>query len=273
MTNRDRRGFTLVEILVVLVLGTFILMAIYQTLQTNTRAYAANNARAQGQQTLRAGVDVLSGELREISTAEGDLLDMGSDSLRIRAQRTYGLVCAVDYSTSPATITSFRVGPTFEVGDSVFVFHDSDPELSSDDEWFGGEVTAAAENLNCSGSFSQTLSIPMLQTAATAAPPDSVRVGAPIRGFETYTIGQYSIDGEAFLARREEGSANPDPLVGPVLEDGGVSFRYLDSRGQVTNVATEVAQIEVTLRYESAMQNLPSGPVSDSVVVRVFPRN
>jgi hypothetical protein len=179
----------------------------------------------------------------------------------------------VDYSTSPATVTSFRVGPTFEVGDSVFVFHDNNIERSSDDEWFAGEVTAATENLNCSGSLSQTLSIPMLQTVATAASPDSVRVGAPIRGFKTYTIGQYSIDGESFLARREEGAAYPDPLVGPVLDEGGVAFRYLDSRGQVTNVATEVAQIEVTLRYESAMQNLPSGPVSDSVVVRIYPRN
>ncbi|NNM03492.1 MAG: prepilin-type N-terminal cleavage/methylation domain-containing protein, partial [Gemmatimonadetes bacterium] len=89
MNVQGRRGFTLVELLVVLVLGTFILLATYQTLATNTRVYAANSARTLGQQALRAGVAVLSGELREISPREGDLIEMGPDSLRIRAQRPY----------------------------------------------------------------------------------------------------------------------------------------------------------------------------------------
>ncbi len=273
MNAHGRLGFTLVELLVVLVLGSLVLLAGYQTLATNTRVYAANTARAQGQQTLRAGVDILFGELREISTQGGDLLEMESHSLKIRAQREYGLVCAVDYSSSPVRITSYIVGPAFQAGDSIFVFHDNDPDLSSDDEWFVGLVTAVTQNTTCGGGPSQALSIPMLRTTATASPPDTVRVGAPIRGFDTYTFGQYSIGEESFLARLEEGSDGPDPLVGPVLPSGGVSFRYLDTRGQVTTNPTDVAQIEVTLRYESEMRDFQSEQISDSVVVRVYPRN
>jgi len=273
MNNHPEKGFTLVELLVVMVLGSILLLATYQVLTTNTRVYAANTARAQGQQTLRAGVDVLSGELREISTAGGDLLAMGSDSLTIRAQRTFGLVCAVDYSGSPVKVTSFTVGPSFAVGDSIFVFHDNNVDLASDDEWFGGVVSGVSWSMACSGGPSQVLSIPMLKTTATASPPDSVRVGAPLRGFETMTLGAYTFGEETFLGRRVEGSSSPDPLVGPLLDSRGVTFRYLDSRGQVTTVDTLVAQIEITLRYESDMKTFQSMPVSDSVLVRVFPRN
>ncbi|MGD2124325.1 MAG: prepilin-type N-terminal cleavage/methylation domain-containing protein [Gemmatimonadota bacterium] len=282
MNTWNQKGFTLVELLVVLVLGTLVLLATYETLSTNTRVYAANTARSQGQQTLRAGADILSGELREISIPGGDLIDIGDDSVKFRAQRTFGLVCAVDYSASPPTITSFRVGPAFEAGDTVFVFHDNDPDLSSDDEWFSGVVTAVAldvgstdllQNNACGGSPSQTLSIPMLRTTATGAPPDTVRVGAPIRGFDTFTLGLYSFDGEPYLARRAEESTEPDPLVGPLLASGGVAFRYFDSSGGVTKKPAEVTQIEVTLRYESQMRNFQSEPISDSVVVRVYPRN
>jgi prepilin-type N-terminal cleavage/methylation domain-containing protein len=273
MNSDTRRGFTLVELLVVLVLGTVLLLATYQVLATNTRVYAANTARALGQQTLRAGVDILTGELREISTIGGDLLEMGPDSLTIRAQRTFGLVCAVDYAGSPVRVTSFIVGPAFEMGDSILVFHDNEIELASDDEWFGGVVSSVSANTICSGSPSQTLAIPMLSTTASGSPPDSVRVGAPLRGFETITLGAYPLGGETFLGRRVNGASDADPLVGPLLDSRGVTFRYLDSRGQVTTVATDVAQIEITLRYESDMKTFQSKPVSDSVVVRVYPRN
>jgi prepilin-type N-terminal cleavage/methylation domain-containing protein len=273
MNNQPRSGFTLVELLVVLVLGMFVLLATYQVLVSNTRVYAANTARAQGQQTLRGGVDILSGELREISTAGGDLLEMGTDSLTIRAQRTFGLVCAVDYTASPVRITSYSIGPIFEMGDSIFVFHDNEAALASDDEWFGGTVSSVSANTDCSGSSSQVLAVPSLRTTATASPPDSVRVGAPIRGFETLTLGEYTFDGETFLGRRVAGSAEADLLVGPLLDSRGVTFRYLDNRGQVTTVPTDVAQIEITLRYESDMKTFQGVPVSDSVLVRVFPRN
>lgn len=273
MNSHPREGFTLVELLVVLVLGTFLLLATYQVLSTNTRVYAANTARAQGQQTLRGGVDILSGELREISTIGGDLVEMGTDSLTIRAQRTFGLVCAVDYGGSPVRVTSYTVGPAFEMGDSIFVFHDNNVEIASDDDWLGGVVTSVSANTICSGSPSQTLAIPMLGTAASAISPDSVRVGAPLRGFETLTLGAYNFDGETFLGRRVDGSSSPDPLVGPILDSRGVTFRYLDNQGVVTTVPTDVAQIEITLRYQSDMKTFQSMPVSDSVLVRVFPRN
>lgn len=273
MKTSSRTGFTVVELLVVVVLGALILMTAYQVLAINTRVYAVNGARVQGQQTLRGGLEVLSGELREISARGGDLIEMGTDSLTIRAQREFGLVCDVNYGGGLAQLTAIRVGPAFSVGDSVFVFHDNDPDLASDDEWFGGTVSGVSASTACGGNPSQVLTLPFVSAAAGAFNPDSVRVGAPVRGFDVFTYGQYEVDGEAYLARRKRGDPDPSLLVGPLPASGGLSFQYLDEQGQVTTVDTLVAQIELTLRYETALRSFNNELVADSVLLRIYPRN
>jgi len=278
MNAYRRRGFTLVELLVVVVLGSILAIAIYQVLETNTRAHAVISARIQGQQTLGGAVDILSGELREISSQGGDLIVMGAHTLTFRAQRTFGLVCGVDYVGSSPEITAFRVGPTFQAGDSIFLLHDNDPDRASDDEWFGGTVTAVDTAVACVGSGgsqfpAQTLRVPFVGATATAFPPDSVRVGAPVRGFAVFTYGQYEMEGETYLGRQSRGASSPDPLIGPILPSGGVAFRYLDRLDRVTTVGTEVAQIEITLRFQAALQNFQNETVSDSILVRVNLRN
>ncbi len=223
MIAPGRRGFTLVELLVVVILGSLILMASYQVLATNTRIYALNGARVQGQGTLRGALEVLSGELREISTVGGDLIWMGADSLTIRAQRAFGLVCSVNYAVSPVKITALQVGPRFRVGDSVFVFHDNDPGRASDDRWFGGSVSAVDATATCGGQQAQTLSLPFLRVTATALPPDSVRTGAPVRGFDVFTYGIYHLEGGSYLGRRARGMSDPDLLAGPLPSAGGLT--------------------------------------------------
>ena len=273
MIRLERRGFSVVELLVVVLLGCLILMAAYQVLATNTRIYAVNRARSQGQQTLRGATDVLSGELREISSIGGDLLTMGANSLTVRAQRKFGLVCGVDYAVSPPRITVLTVGPAFQAQDSIFVFHDNDPERSSDDEWHAGTVSAVDPSGTCGGNAAHVLSVPLLGGTAAAIPPDSVRVGAPVRSFQVYSYEPVEYEGEWYLGRRSGGASVTDPLVGPLLHPGGIAFRYLDGTGQATTEPTLVAQIELTLRYRSALNDLGNQAVSDSIAVRVYLRN
>jgi prepilin-type N-terminal cleavage/methylation domain-containing protein len=283
MNASARRGFTLVELLVVVVLGGFIVLATYQVLITNSRTYSVNNARIQGQQNLRAGLDVLFGELRELSTPQGDLLGMGQDTVAFRAQRTLGLVCQVDYTTSPPTLSTYNFGtdvadflvPEFAAGDTIFLFYDNNPDRANDDEWHIGVVSAVGSaDCDGDGTFTdQTLRIPQVTTWATAADPDSVRNGAVVRGFDLYTYGLYTIGGEPFLARKATPSSQPEPLVGPLLPGTGVEFTYMDSLGVATATPTSVAQIQVILRYQSAVRNAEGDLVSDSIVARVYPRN
>jgi prepilin-type N-terminal cleavage/methylation domain-containing protein len=268
MSVTTRRGFTLVELLVVVVIGSLLVMTAGQVLATNTRIYTVNNAQIQGQQIMRAGMDVLFGELREISTRGGDLVEMDPDRLVIRSQRAFGLVCDTDYTTSPARLTVIRVGDWFVAGDSIFVFADNDPERSGDDAWLDKVVRSADTTATCGGRPAQVLTVPDL-----ASTGDTVRVGAPVRTFERFTYGAFEFDGDTYLGRQARGASSPDPLVGPILPVGGVVLRYLDAREQVTTVAAEVSQIEVTLRYESEARTFGGRRVSDSVVARIHPRN
>jgi prepilin-type N-terminal cleavage/methylation domain-containing protein len=273
MKDRARKGFTLVELLVVVVLGSVVVLSAYQVLTTTARVYAVNGARALGQQTLRGAVEILSNELREISTPGGDLITMSSNSLRIRAQRAFGVVCNVDYSAYPPQLTAFRIGPAFQAGDSVLIYHDNDPDISSDDVWHGGPISAVDTTVTCQGNPAQVLSLPFVGTVAAGNSPDSVRAGAPMRGFEIYTYGEVNIDGDTYLGRQGSGNNSVVPLIGPVQPEGGISFRYLDDVGDVTTVESDVAQIEVTIRYLSSIRTAQNEPVTDSLVVRVYPRN
>jgi prepilin-type N-terminal cleavage/methylation domain-containing protein len=273
MTMSEKRGFTLVELLVVVVLGGMMVLSIYQVLATNSRTYTVNNAQIQGQQALRAGMDILFSEIREISTEEGDLVGMGADFISVRAQRAFGVACDVDYTVAPNRITSHRLGPAFQAGDSVVIFADNDPALNKDDAWLTKTIqTVDTTSATCpDGSWGQTFGISNL-----ASTGDSVRLGAPVRAFDTYTYGLFDYGGETYLGRWASASmalGRPDPLVGPLVPARGVSFRYLDSIGAVTTVDTLVAQIEVTLRYQSEVRDARNQQVADSIVGLVYPRN
>jgi prepilin-type N-terminal cleavage/methylation domain-containing protein len=268
MRSRDHSGFTLVELLLVTVLGAFLALAAYQVLITNSRTHSVNAAQIQGQQTLRSGVDMLFGELREISAADGDLLAMNPESLTIRAQRTFGLVCTTNYAGSPPELKLYQVGPFFETGDSIVVFAENDPETTNDDTWLWKSVHAVDTTAVCDTSPAQILSITGLATSG-----DTVRVGAPVRAFQEFTYGIYEFEGEKYLGRRARGAAQADLLAGPVNPYRGVTFEYLDSMGNVTTVDTLVTQIEVSVRYQAEILGPDGSPVADSLVVRVFPRN
>jgi prepilin-type N-terminal cleavage/methylation domain-containing protein len=268
MNERARAGFTLVELLVVVVLGTLLVMVVSQVFITNSRIYTVSNAQIQGQQTIRGGISVLFGELREISIQGEDLEVMDPDQLVIRTQRAFGLVCDTDYSKSPEELTVVTVGTVFWPGDSVFIFADNDPQRTSDDVWLARRIRTVDSTAECGGRPAQVLGIEHL-----ASTDDTVRVGAPVRAFERFTYGAFVIDGDTYLGRQARGASAPDPLVGPIVPSGGVVFRYLDAREQVTTVPTDVAQIEVTLRYESEARRAGGERVGDSVVTRIYPRN
>jgi len=265
MKRGDKGGFTLVEILIVAVLGLVVVGATYQMILTSQEAYTVQIAQMQGQQTVRGGIDILSVELRELSAVEGDILTMDPDKVKIRAMRSFGLVCNTNASGSPILVK--KIGRYFTTGDSIVVFADNDPDVSWDDTILAGAVTGTSMGQTCTGTdTAQSLVVPDL---AAALANDTVRLGAPVRGFTVYTYGLYLRDGEYYLARQSGWMM--EPLVGP-LSPNGVSFTYMDSDGVVTTDPTAVSQIEVTLRSRSKVTN-ERGPVTDSLTTTIYLRN
>lgn len=266
--NRDRRGFTLTELIVVTVLGALLVMAALQVLITNQRTYTAQNAQIQGQQMTRAGVDVLSNELREVSARGGDLLKMDDDALVVRAMRKFGVACAVSLA-SPPVLRLLQVGDWFSEKDSVFVFADNDVAVATDDAWIATQVSAVDTTTTCGTAKAQNVTF---TGPAALFEADSVRVGAMVRSYTWFTYGLITYDGEPYLGRAEAGGTAV-PLVGPLKASSGLEFVYLDSLGNTTSVTTDVRQIQVTIRTGSGVLNSLGEPVSDSITALIYTRN
>ena len=161
-----------------------------------------------------------------------------------------------------------KIGRFFEVGDSVMVFADNNPDVASDDTLLAGAVGGVDRTVTCpGGDVAQSLTVSALAAALVS---DTVRLGAPVRGFTIYTYGLYSVDGEDYLARRS--GTTTSPLVGP-LAPNGVSFIYLDSLGTVTTNPRAVSRIEVTLRSRSKALNQQGRPITDSLSSAIYLRN
>jgi prepilin-type N-terminal cleavage/methylation domain-containing protein len=283
--TRDRRGFTMVELIVVTVLGSLVVLVALQVLITNRRAYTAQSATIAGQQTTRMAVDILFAELREVSPAGGDILAMNADSVTVRLMRKFSYVCAIDLAVQPrltviqnvarAGMDTLRImGGTnrFEVGDSVFVFADNNENIDTDDVWIPVQVTAVDDvAVFCP----QDLLSPALdltfngQGALFAA--DLVGVGAPVRSYEEFAFGTTTMNGDVYLARRDTGDYVP--MAGPLARSDGLQFVYRDRFGAVTATPTDVSQIEVTIRTGSEVLNSLGRPVQDSILVWIHTRN
>lgn len=268
--STERWGFTIVELLMVAVLGVILLTAAYQVLVTNQRTYAAQSAKAENRQTTRSSLEVLFSELRELDTS--DLLHLADDLVTVRAQRRFGLVCDVLSGPTPR-FDVLRLGDGFDIGDSVHVFVENDATRMDDDAWIPGVVTASVPTADCRGRPAQRLSFAMDTPGSTAA---AVRAGAPVRGFIHSAYGLVESDGDTYLGRVAR-DGRVEPLVGPLPATVGgqpsVEFAYLDAVGTPTPRPEEVAQIEVRVRTRSEAGSADRGMVGDSLVSRVQLRN
>lgn len=279
-----RKGFTLVELLMVTVLGSLVVLAAMQVLITNRRTYTAQSAVIAGQQATRMAVEVLFAELRELSPSGGDILAMADDSIRVRLMRKFSYVCDTDWSGEPRVTvvknvvlsggdTLMIMGGTnrFAPGDSVFVFADNDEDIDSDDAWISASITA----MDSTDIVCPIDSIPAIQLTfqgqAALFDADSVGIGAPVRSYSAYTFGTTTMSGDVYLARRD--AADYIPITGPLADTDGLEFRYLDRFGNATSAEDEVAQIEVVIRTGSEVLNSLGQMVSDSVRVSIFTRN
>ncbi len=263
-----RAGFTMVEFLVAAVIASFVLTATYQVLVTQQRIASVQNEQVRAQQTVRAGLDILSQELREVSAVGSDLIAADPTSVTVRVMRSFGLACAIT-SSVPPVLTASVPGRAFQSGDSVYVFVDGDPGTPADDRWRPSTVSAVVSGVTCPGG--RVAQLLTLSGFASLAQVDSLRSGAMIRAFELRRYGVSQVDGEFYLARTEGDAAVA--LVGPLAGATGIQFAYLDALGVPTATPGLVRQIRATVLTRSAIRDQAGQQVADSVATVVYLRN
>lgn len=281
----DHSGFSMAELLIVVVISALAMAAVYQTLISQDRTYRYQAGSIEAQNATRTSLQVLASELREISASAGetpastggsDLLIATSDSIRFRAFRKVGIVCAVDPGSPPGYVDVWVPGEQFVTGDSIFLFLEGDPNTEDDDTWQATDiktVQAEASNLLCETEWSyDTQSLRGLPSGPLV---DAVK-GAFVRSFETVTYRKAQYDGSWVLARRV-GSGPLVPLIGPI-DSAGLRFRYYDAaETEITNLAAEserarVARVNVEVIARSPGAGMRNQPLIDSLSTNIYLR-
>src|SRR5258705_1900142 len=208
--SRGRRGFTMIELLVALVLLGIVSAAVYRVLVNNQRLYMAQTQRIDLSQNIRAAGSILAAEFRELDASEGDIIAMSADSISLRAMRWLGFACNVPPLGGALGAVSVIVrggapGQPLFFGsrgidnskDGVLIYYDGNQNSRLDDFWATATITAAPNGQNCDdGTNGQRLllNINLLGLGAKAA--GQIPLGGPVRGWEPVTYKLYRPAGD-----------------------------------------------------------------------------
>jgi len=276
-----RCGVTLVELLVAVVLAGVVAAALCRVLQANQRFYRSQSEVLDVHQGVRAVAYVLATELRGLDARDGDLVSAGRDSVTIRAQRGFAVVCAppdqVDGSVIVADGLTFGTRAVDPARDRALLFVDGGAD--SADAWLDFAVVAVSPGARCedgSPGTSLRLSVAVGALARVAA-------GAPVRTYQRTTYRLYTDeDGLAWLGERHlVGGAWSaiSPVAGPLRPGDGLALVLRDSSGAVTGEPPAAASVDLAIRGLSTVPiALPGRRATgqrypDSLSVRVALRN
>lgn len=274
---RGRHGFSLVELLVVVVLMGIIGATLTRVLLNMQRSSRAQSERVTMQGNLRAGIAFVPTELRDLSAS--DIIDADPDHIEYRAMRATGAACnatATQVTLRNSLLFTYRA---IEAGrDSLFIFVEDEPALASDDQWVAAGISAVG-NANCPDGAAGTLITLLAPTAAYTNAVPLMVLDAPVRTYERMELGLYAADGRWWLGARSisAGEAALQPVLGPLSADSGLRMVYRTGAGAVTGTIANMRTIDVTLFGETGMPISAAygGPqiASDSIVARVRLRN
>lgn len=283
-----RRGFTLVELLIGMILVGLVGGAIYQVLVNSQRVYTLQTERAGLNANNRAVVAVLPAELRELDASDAmasDIIAMSATAVTYKAMRSLFFVCQPPVDNDhTGTVElwrnrSYGLRPQIDAGrDSVFIFAEGALNTRMDNAWLHANVSSVSMGNTCpSGAPGITLQLDGVEPGHGLA---SVRPGSPVRTFEmvrvtTYTdaLGDLWLGAQTYT--KSGGWSTTQPLLGP-LEAPGLQLVYRDSLGNTTATPADVSRIELTVNAQTARPVRGSAglqPATDTLVTDITLRN
>lgn len=303
---RSRRGFTLIELIVALVLLLIVSGAVYKLLVNTQRVSRAQAERVDMQSNMRAGALLVPADLRMIgydsvvaaSTQLGvaraagsvvpDILGMAADSIAFRAIRAAGMICSFPAGNQIVVDTTnyYSAYRLIRATDSLLIYFDNDPGTSLDDGWYARGIASVGSG-TCPAAYGSRAGLTLTLASGSTfrapgqvSPPDSIQPGSPFKTFEVMVYKLYQSNGRWYLGARSAsaGETSLQPVLGP-LAAGGFRLDYFDSTGvSTTSVPRNVRMIRVTLIAQSAQGVNATGYggqalALDSIVTRVALRN
>ena len=277
-----RRGFTLVEVMVVMVMMVLVGAAVTRILVNSLRVSQSQMIMADMQSNVRTAGLVLPMELRELgydtniysNAVTSDIEAIGANSITINASRGFSTLCGTfDFGSDPGEVR-FRkpiMGirePLMTDGFQIYV--ENDENTGVDDQWATLAVSAIDLNGECDGggdpAIVLTLKNPTPVGPGQQLTDANLKVGGPIRWVERMQFGRFvDDDGMTYVGARSLslGEAGYSAVAGPLDPATGLQFFYYDKDGTlvVPGVGSplDVRTVEVQLTGRTSTQVAMAG--------------
>ena len=249
----NRRGFTLAEIMIALIMMLIITGAVYRLMLSTQRLSRSQAERVSVQSNIRMGSLLVLSDLRELNTVTGgpadqnDILAMTASDITYRAMRGMGTICQAPAATqvriSRSSFTGYRDPEAAR--DSFHVFLEGDPDTETDDAWLPVAITNVSTSTACPGTVGAGITLTTPNTAALVG----LATGTPVRFFEVMQIKLHEADGRSWLGARSVSAGQAiQPVLGPLADEDGFLLTYSTAAGAATADPTAVKSIQVTLR-------------------------
>jgi len=245
---RARRGTSIVEVVVAMVVGGVVLALIgtISVRQQRLLGELTDGVALSGQ--LREAATILPIDLRGASVASRDIREARDTSIELRGTIASAVIC--DTTTNGVVLAPAIAGAmtyasfltAIDVGDTVWVFTPAD----SVDDWrpyrVNGVGTPAPKQCSVRGPqlSDSARSLSRVSIDMSPAPPSlGVLIGAPVRVTRPLRYSLYRAgDGAWYMGEKDwstsAGRFNTiQPVSGPFLSAaaGGLTFTYFDSAG------------------------------------------
>lgn len=240
------RGFTLVEVLVAMTLTGIVVAGTLRALSAQKKFYARQARILDARHAMRASATILASELREVSSAGGDLYAIGPDSVAIRSTVGFAIACGVNTGSSQVYLTEVSGHFNLANADSILIFVENGID-DGDDGWRALLVTGLSP-----GGPSCSWGAPAEMSMTVNGSLSGVWIGSPVRLFQPYVYGLYQeSDGRSWLGRKEYvAAASYIPVAGPLApaDSSGLVLTYYDAAGAATTNRLNVARIDIQVR-------------------------
>lgn len=256
-----RAGFSLLEVVVALTIGSIVCAAAIRLLVQQRLALASQLARAERGAAVRVAGAFFANELGGLDARDGDLIAMDPTRIVYRASRGVAFLCS---SPEPGGDVVFHLPaiawrPVDATVDSVLILAEGDVLTRDDDRWLHADVTGVSAATCDDATFGQRVTLGPVNGGSLGA----ARFGAPVRFGSVHEVRLYrGGDGGWWLGERRHDKATGWPTIQPVLgplEPGGLEFRYRDANGQPASSPTDVALIEIAIRPAASVPGVAAG--------------
>lgn len=256
MSNRvsrgGRSGFSLIELIVGLVIGMFVMGGVVQMMIVQGRGYRKQREVIDIRETAREAAALLAWDLRQSVVGGSALGAMGTNAVTLRSPRSLGIICAKHPTLARYGLWKTGGNVLASPDDSALVYH------LGQDKWIALKINAvgtpAAMGVTaCSWPGARAPDIVVEFAVGSQSDTAYIKTGAPFRGFRRVQYAEFELNNRWWLGRRVGAAAAYEQLTGPLVSPAanGLAFAYYDTLGVVTANPANVGTVAFTLRTES----------------------